>query len=212
MRPNSVATISGQLKDSEQNPLDAEILWEDLQTGKMMGKAKTDPADGSYFIVLPLGKMYGYYVEDSTYYPAANHLDLRKQERSVAVNNDVNLTSFKQMEEKAVPVPMNNLFFDIDSDELLPFSYPELKRVAHIINTNHLKIQISGHADDTGEETHNQDLSLRRAMSVKNYLQSIGCDAARMSTVGYGSSKPVADNKTVEGRTLNRKVELRFVK
>lgn len=72
-----------------------------------------------------------------------------------------------------------------------------------------ITVELSGHTDAKGSDEYNQRLSDKRAASVKTYLVGKGIDADRMTTVGYGESKPVADNETDEGRELNRRTELR---
>lgn len=72
-----------------------------------------------------------------------------------------------------------------------------------------IAVEISGHTDAKGSDSYNQNLSDDRAHSVVGYLEAKGIDASRMSSVGLGESKPVADNETDEGRELNRRVELR---
>lgn len=69
-------------------------------------------------------------------------------------------------------------------------------------------MSIDGRMDNTGNAVNNLDLSKRRAASVKNYLLSKGIDATRLSSKGYGESKPVASNDTKDGRALNGRVEL----
>jgi OOP family OmpA-OmpF porin len=69
------------------------------------------------------------------------------------------------------------------------------------------KVLLEGHTDHTGTDAYNMDLSKRRADSVKKYLvDNFNADAARISTVGYGKSKPVASNATAAGRQKNRRV------
>ena len=70
------------------------------------------------------------------------------------------------------------------------------------------KITIEGHTDSTSTPQHNQDLSERRAASVKNYLQSAGIDPSRLKTAGFGDTKPVVKNDSELGRAQNRRVEL----
>ena len=72
-----------------------------------------------------------------------------------------------------------------------------------------IKVEIGGHTDSKGSDEYNQKLSERRAKSVVEYLTSKGIAGGRMTSVGYGESKPVADNATDEGRELNRRVELK---
>lgn len=69
-------------------------------------------------------------------------------------------------------------------------------------------VKIYGHTDSTGNDAINQPLSEKRAKSVYNYLVSKGVSGTRMISEGYGSSDPIADNSTVEGRSQNRRVEI----
>ena len=73
-----------------------------------------------------------------------------------------------------------------------------------------LKMQIEGHTDSTGKAEMNMKLSRQRAESVKNYLTGKGVDASRLTAIGFGSSKPLQSNETVEGRRNNRRVELKL--
>ena len=78
LRPSYVATITGKLVDKNNKPVVAEIHWEDLVSGKEIGISKSDPEDGNYFMALPMGKLYGYYINNKDYYPTANSIDLTK--------------------------------------------------------------------------------------------------------------------------------------
>ena len=209
--PESVVSISGKLLDKNKKPISATIKYEDLTTGQIIGEAKVDPIDGSYFIVLPLGKMYGYYIDNDLYYPQSQFIDLTKTKGSRAISENIQVVSFQQMKQDKIPVRLNNLFFDTNKDNLLPYSIPELKRVAKIIKRNQLRVEISGHTDNVGEDAANMDLSLRRAQAVKDFLVKEGCPAALFEVKGYGETKPAETNDTPEGRAKNRRVELRFL-
>jgi outer membrane protein OmpA-like peptidoglycan-associated protein len=207
-----VATVSGKLLDKNNNPVAAEIRWEDLQTGKNVGQSKSDPADGSFFIVLPLGKIYGYYIDKNEYFPISNNIDLRTNNKPIQLESDINIVTFKQMIEEGTSVPINNLFFDFAKYDLLPYSIPELQRIATIIKTNNLKVEIDGHTDNIGDEKTNQILSEKRANSVKEFLVNEGCDVSLLTIVGFGETKPVATNENEAGRAKNRRVEFKFIK
>ncbi|RCU52648.1 MULTISPECIES: OmpA family protein [Corallincola] len=69
-------------------------------------------------------------------------------------------------------------------------------------------VTVIGHTDSTGDETYNQDLSLRRANAVGDYLKSIGVPEGRLNTLGRGENDPLVTNDTVEGRAQNRRVEV----
>ncbi|MEI8085004.1 MAG: OmpA family protein [Paludibacter sp.] len=212
LRPGLVATVTGKLIDKDNQPVTAEIRWEDLETGKNVGKSKSDPTDGSFFIVLPIGKIYGYFVDEDKYFPISNHVDLRENKKTVEIEENINMVTFKQMVEEGTAVQVNNLFFNFSESALLPYSLPELKRVAAIIKGNQLKVEISGHTDNIGDDQKNQILSEQRAMAVKEFLVNEGCTADNFITKGYGKTRPVATNENEAGRAKNRRVELKFVK
>ena len=212
LRPGLVATVSGKLIDKNNQPITADITWEDLETGKNMGQSKSDPLDGSFFIVLPIGKIYGYFVDKDKYFPISNHLDLRNYIKPIQINENINMITFRQMIEDGTAVPVNNLFFNFAESELQPYSIPELKRVATIIKTNKIKVEISGHTDNIGNDQKNQFLSEQRAMTVRDYLINEGCTMEAIFIKGYGNTRPIVSNDTEEGRSKNRRVEIRFVK
>lgn len=112
---------------------------------------------------------------------------------------------------KKVNVAAGNIFFVSGSNKLLAKSYKSLNEVVTIMqNDADLKLDIEGHTDNTGSDKVNQPLSEKRAKAVLDYLKSKGVEESRMQSAGYGSSRPVADNKTAKGRTLNRRVELKL--
>jgi len=101
------------------------------------------------------------------------------------------------------------LLFDFDSAELRPESITELERVVTFMgDVPFAKAMVEGHTDSVGTEAYNQGLSDRRAKAVFDYLSSRGVDPARLSSIGHGELKPIADNTTAEGRQLNRRVML----
>jgi OmpA-OmpF porin, OOP family len=108
-----------------------------------------------------------------------------------------------------VNIAAKNVFFATASDKLLKQSNARLDVVVGILNQNpSYKIQIDGHTDSQGNDEYNLDLSNRRAASVKAYLVSKGIAESRLSSTGYGETKPVAENTTAKGRALNRRVEM----
>ena len=212
LKPDYVATISGKLVDKSNKPISAMISWEDLETSKIIGESNSNPIDGSFYIILPLGKIYGYYIDNNELFPISNNIDLRKETKASSIEQNIAVVTFKEMIEQGTAVPINNLFFNFGTAGLLEESLPELKRVANIIIKNGLKVEISGHTDDIGTEKQNQILSETRANTAKDYLIRQGCDPAVFTIIGYGATRNIEDNSTDEGRKKNRRVELRFLK
>jgi len=99
--------------------------------------------------------------------------------------------------------------FDINSAKVKSEAYPMLQQSVLIMKKNpDLKVEIDGHTDSTGAPAYNMTLSEKRAEAVKKYFVDQGIDPGRLSTKGFGITKPAASNKTKEGRAKNRRVEL----
>lgn len=113
---------------------------------------------------------------------------------------------------KATPV-FENVYFNENKTNIDPVAAKVLDRDAAILKDNpDTKVEIGGHTDFSGSEVARQKISEKRAQSVKKYLMDkFNIPGDRMSIKGYGSQKPIADNKTKEGRAKNRRVEFRVI-
>lgn len=100
--------------------------------------------------------------------------------------------------------------FDFDKDEIKAAAKPRLDEVANRVRSlaDVESVTIVGHTDSVGSDAYNEELSMRRANAVKNYLLEQGVDPRLLSTSGMGESQPVADNSTDAGRAQNRRVEV----
>jgi OmpA-OmpF porin, OOP family len=107
----------------------------------------------------------------------------------------------------------SKVLFDINSAEVKSEAYPMLQESVLIMKKNpDLKVEVDGHTDSTGTAAYNMTLSEKRAEAVKKYFVDQGIDPNRLTTKGFGITKPAASNKTKEGRAKNRRVELTPVK
>jgi outer membrane protein OmpA-like peptidoglycan-associated protein len=108
-------------------------------------------------------------------------------------------------------VVLKGVNFAFNSSELTPKSKEILNQwVARIKGDQTIRVEVAGHTDSVGSDAYNQKLSERRAKAVVDYFVSQGVPADRLKAVGYGKTKPVASNKTEEGRAQNRRVELQI--
>lgn len=115
--------------------------------------------------------------------------------------------------QEVVAKVYDNLTFVTNSATIKSSSFPALKEMADYLKANPtFSIKITGHTDNVGSEAYNQDLSLRRANAVKDYLVKNGVGEIQISTDGKGESEPIADNNTAEGRELNRRVVFEVTK
>lgn len=102
-----------------------------------------------------------------------------------------------------------NVTFQTNSADINAAFYQVLNSVALVLKEfDKTVVDVAGHADSTGDEAKNMDLSQRRATSVSSYLAAQGVSTQRLITVGYGETRPIASNDTAEGRQLNRRVEI----
>ncbi|MFP4844479.1 OmpA family protein [Winogradskyella sp. PE311] len=105
-----------------------------------------------------------------------------------------------------------NVLFDFDKAKLLKVSIEELDQLYKYLSQNsNLNIEIYGHTDNVGLGTRNKELSEQRAKAVVDYLISQGLNPSRIQFIGFGSSKPISENITEEGRQLNRRVEFKLI-
>ncbi|MBW9272396.1 MAG: OmpA family protein [Candidatus Thiodiazotropha sp. (ex. Lucinisca nassula)] len=102
-----------------------------------------------------------------------------------------------------------NITFEVDKSDVKPNFLEILGSVALVLQEyKSTMIEVAGHTDSTGSESHNQMLSQQRAQSVSNALVENGVEGVRIDTVGFGETRPTASNKTPAGRQQNRRVEL----
>jgi outer membrane protein OmpA-like peptidoglycan-associated protein len=121
---------------------------------------------------------------------------------------------------KNLPAPPGLLMSTVLSDDKIKFSSgraqlteqggQELDQLVAKLKADNqpVFIEIQGHTDSTGSDAVNQQLGLKRAEAVRMYLAKAGLPLARMATISYGESAPLADNHTREGRSANRRVQL----
>jgi outer membrane protein OmpA-like peptidoglycan-associated protein/opacity protein-like surface antigen len=115
--------------------------------------------------------------------------------------------------EKGEKLVFTNIHFEVNSDKITQESTKILDEAANVLSKmSDVNVQIQGHTDSDGAEEYNQKLSEKRAISVKNYLVHKGINVDRLSTIGYGESKPIADNSTKEGKEKNRRIEFEITK
>ncbi len=103
----------------------------------------------------------------------------------------------------------SGLLFDVDKAELKSNSRQELGKLAKVLNKyDDTEILLEGHTDATGSDEHNLQLSRQRAQSVSYHLAGQKVKTSRITIMGYGESQPIGSNDTIDGRQLNRRVEI----
>lgn len=111
--------------------------------------------------------------------------------------------------ERGLIVTLGDVLFAFNKAELTPQAAPRLDKLAGFLRQfPDRRLLIEGYTDSVGSDSYNQDLSQRRAQSVRDALAQRGVDPSRITAMGYGKGFPVADNASPEGRAMNRRVEI----
>lgn len=214
--PEPWVVVRGKIIDAQTGkPIGAKIVYERLPDGRELGIAESNPNTGEYEIRVPGGYMYGVRAEATDRISENQSLDLRNVTRDEIIElKDFTLDPIQlSAVEENVTLALNNIFFDFDKATLKSESFPELNRVVELMKERSgMQIEIAGHADATGPEPYNLQLSERRARSVVRYLTDNGVAQDRITVVFHGESKPVAPNTTADGRRRNRRVEFKILK
>lgn len=199
--------VKGLVRDSKSGePVKGRIELFNLLTKQIISVTNSDSVSGKYLMVLTQGADYALYVNAPGYLFKSLNFNYEHDYNPKPVIIDVNLDKARS----GAMIVLNNIFFEVDKFDLAPKSQTELDKIARFLLENPtIKVEISGHTDDTGTASHNQTLSLKRAQAVVQYLTSHGISAARLAQIGYGSSRPIRPNDTEENKQANRRIEFR---
>jgi outer membrane protein OmpA-like peptidoglycan-associated protein/tetratricopeptide (TPR) repeat protein len=207
----AVTLLKGVVTDAEtQTPLLASIEITDNELGASVATFTTNSASGKYLVSLPSGKNYGVAVKADGYLFYSENIDISKVEEAEyqEIVKDIPLNKIKV----GVKVVLRNIFFETGKSTLTDQSITELERLVTLLKeTEKLRIEVSGHTDNTGSVQLNKKLSEARAKAVVDYLVKHGIDAKRLTYAGYGPDQPIESNDTPEGKASNRRVEFKIL-
>ncbi|MCD6556038.1 MAG: OmpA family protein, partial [Bacteroidales bacterium] len=209
-RPEQVTYIEGIVYDKETtDKLYSRIKLINLKTNKEVAVTSSDQLTGKYLICLPAGADYAFNVSKTGYLFFSENFSFENTEDTLKTYHfDIPLSPIK----KGKKTILKNIFFDTDSYTLKAESETELQNLLQFLKNNPaVRIEIGGHTDNTGSEAHNKQLSENRAKSVYNYLIENGIGKNRLIYKGYGSTFPIDNNKTEEGKQNNRRTEFKIL-
>lgn len=201
----AVSILKGTIFDAVTNaPLEADIELVDNVLNQVIASFKSNSATGKFLVSLPAGKNYGIAVKKEGYLFHSENFDIPASAGYQEYVKDVPLKNIAV----GTKIVLRNIFFDFDKATLRPESTYELERLVQLLkDVPTMKIEIGGHTDSKGADDYNMKLSASRAQSVMDYLAAHGVDKSRLTSKGYGETKPMATNDTDEGRQLNRRTE-----
>ncbi len=202
--------VKGIVRDKvSKQVLEAKVELIDIRKGIVESQVESDSLTGRYLIVLTQGAEYALYVTRPGYMFKSLNFNYSDATDPEPVILDIEL-------EKVITgsdVVLNNIFFDTDKFELKEKSVPELNKIIRFLSENSsVTVEIGGHTDNVGTDAYNLELSRKRAVAVRDYLVEKGVPSVRIQTKGYGSSMPIGDNQSEDGRQANRRIQFRIVK
>ena len=207
-RPYKTLWVKGNVFDAKtKQGLPSAVELINLSSAQTISKVQTDE-EGNYLITLPTGKDYAFNVNRKGYLFYSENFFLKTSGNDTTYTINIPLIPI----EVNASVVLKNVFFDVNKAELKPESMIELDKVVQLLKENPtIKIEIDGHTDNVGKPADNLTLSNNRAKAVINYFLYKGITADRLSSKGFGETKPVADNTSEQGRAKNRRTELKVV-
>ena len=207
LQSQQVAYLNTKVYDAEtKTPMKSSVEIIDLATGKVMISSFTYTKTGEFFTCLPANANYAVNVSKDGYLFHSENFALDEQSALQALKLEIPL----QRLDKGSKIVLNNIFFDTDAYTLKSESEVELNTLVNFMNNNaSLEVEIEGHTDNVGTESHNLKLSENRAKAVYDFLVENGIDANRMTFKGFGVSQPITTNDTQEGRATNRRTAFR---
>ncbi|MCX6165568.1 MAG: OmpA family protein [Ignavibacteriae bacterium] len=214
--PKPIVVLTGKvidMRNSEMIP--AEITFESATDKTQKYYAKFNPDKKKFRLVVPGGKKYKFKFSSPGFNSNSGFVDYTSVTGYKEIKFDVGLKvkTVVEVPEEPEIITLENVYFDFGKSDIKTESYPELDKIVRLMFENPgIQIEISAHTDNIGTDDYNLKLSQSRAESVLNYIVSNGIPIIRLSAIGFGSSKPVADNNTEQGRQKNRRVEFKIIK
>jgi outer membrane protein OmpA-like peptidoglycan-associated protein/tetratricopeptide (TPR) repeat protein len=201
--------LGGRVLDSESGePLVARIDLIDPETYQVIASIITIEADGSFSVNVRNKKSYMAEVRSNGYLSDMRRIEIPAGYVGQSFFSNLYLNKITVGKK----VVLNNIFFETGKAILTPASFAELDKMVLMMNENpSMRIEISGHTDNTGSAALNDRLSLDRARAVGAYLTGKGVATGRVESKGFGSSQPVDTNSTEQGRSVNRRVEFKIL-
>jgi outer membrane protein OmpA-like peptidoglycan-associated protein len=209
-RPRMVTYIKGIVSNAKTGqPLKAAVKLNDIAESKPISTMNSDEKSGDFLLTVLADKEYGFNVIKEGFAIYSQNYSFREGGSKA----EPQVLEIKMMPlEAGTKFELRNVFFETAKFDLKSTSYPELNYIVDILKANpSLNILVAGHTDNIGSATNNQTLSENRAKSVMNYLVEKGIPADRLSSKGYGASKPIYTNDTEDGRAKNRRTEIEIL-
>lgn len=204
--PLPIVKIEGYVVDKENEvPIEgAEVVFRNLSDNTIEAHQRSNSL-GFIDLSIPSGYKYQISVEAEGF---VNIEDLTLDFTDIYDNDTLSYRLEMTPVKIGQRIALDNIYFDFDKATLRPESQTQLNKIVVFLEKNDkVKIELDGHTCSIGKEDYNQLLSENRAMAVKKYLIDNGIKEKRLTSFGFGESKPRESNETSSGREQNRRVE-----
>jgi outer membrane protein OmpA-like peptidoglycan-associated protein len=223
-------TLAGRIEHQiSLQPVEATVKIIDNTTNKVVSETSSNSLSGNYSISYAANDNYrivveapGYQMhEENLYYEQiisiqnfTLNIGMKKvtedsKDQNFIIYDKKQDEDFTQSFKSGQKIPINNLNFDEKESRLSPEAYPELDRLIEILSKNKsVKIEVAGHADDTGTDRIDNLLAMRRAIAVQKYLISHGLTEDRIVVKSYSNSRPLVPGTSEKAKQKNRRVEI----
>ena len=211
VRPQKITFVKGKVYNAKtKEPLEANFELVDLETQQLVTRSYSQK-NGEFLVTLTSNKNYLVNVNKESYLFYSDNFSLKDKEANF--NKPFLLDIPLEPIDTGNVVELKNIFFDVNKWDLKPESKAELdKLVSFLVKNASIRIELSGHTDNTGDKKANVTLSSNRAKSVYDYLVTTGkINAGRLTYKGYGDSKPKVPNDSPENKAINRRTEFKVI-
>lgn len=217
------ASFTGKVVDSITNEgIETVINIIKADTKEIFASTVSNPKDGEYHFSLPIGNSFIVEINDMNYLSFSKQIKIAPDASNAKVHGVLKLKPAPVsagkilLDDKEIVIGerviLDKIFFNTNEATITNESNKAITELYFFLFDNpSLKIEISGHTDNQGDEQHNLALSEARAKRIADTLLHGGVDENRVVFKGYGSSLPIASNDTDEGRAANRRVEFKVI-
>ena len=210
LQPRPVTYIRAKVTNKVTTaPIMADIELVNLNSSVEEPRIEKADENGQIMLALPVGRNYAFNVSEDGFMFYSQSMRLADEN---SLTDPFILNIELEPIEVGAEMDLHNIYYETDSFAILSESEPELQKlVSFLKNNSGLKVEIQGHTDSSGNPESNLELSKLRAKSVVDYLVENGIPGSRLQSQGYGDTKAVATNETVEGRRLNRRTTIKVI-
>lgn len=195
-QPKPVAIYSGTVVDHNNKPIQVDISWEDLETGKILGQLKNDPSTGQFVLPLPIGKQYGYFISKKNYFSVGQQVTLSE----ASTKKNIQIATLEELKGKTKWLLLHNISFEGESTQFKKTSLSTLNRLADQIIQLKMTVSIM-------VESEQVDLAEQKVKAIKDFLVAKGCKDRQITTATASSLQPFEQANNEKKDLIKLKVQ-----